>query len=190
MPFTKSDINQVADFIKIFKPREKYGIYYQNIAIFGLFSLLLIYFDLRNLLIPIEALIFVGLVSSIAVTIVFIRYYKRELGLVWSFFHNLTIGFIVVYLFIQTNDIFSTNAVLTRNCYIERLELQYKTANRGGSYLLPIITVKINDIERKLKVSSYYFKDIQKTRHVLIGVKQGFWNYPIIKKIEMIENEK
>ena len=150
---------------------------------------MLIYWDLRNLLIPIETLIVVGLISTIAVTVLFIRFYKRELGLIWSFFHNFTIGFIFVYLLIQTNDLLSTNDIVTKDYYIERLELQNKEARRGGSYLVPIITVKIDGIERKLKLSSYYFKDIQKTRHVLIGVKQGFWNYPIIKNIELIENE-
>lgn len=189
MPFTKKDKTQIVDFFKIFKPREKYGIYYQNISIVGLFSLLLIYWDLRNLLIPIETLIVVGLISTIAVTVLFIRFYKRELGLIWSFFHNITIGLIVVYLFIHSNDFLSLNTVETKDYYIERLELKYKTGNKGKSYLLPIITVKIDGIERKLKVSSYYFKDIQKTRHVLISVKQGFWKYPIIKNIELTDNE-
>ena len=98
MPFTKTDINQIVDFVRIFKPREKYGIYYQNISIFGFFCFFLIYWDLRNLLIPLEILVLVGLISSLLVTIMFVRFYKRELGMIWSFFHNLTIGFICVYL--------------------------------------------------------------------------------------------
>ena len=188
MPFTKNDIDQIVDFLRILKPREKYRIYYQNISIIGFVCLFLIYRDSINLQIPLMIMVSVGLISSIFITITFIRFYKRELGIIWSFFHNLTIGLIFVYLFIQTNDLFSTNEIVTKDYYIERLELQYKDARRGG-YLVPIITVKIDNVERKLTLSSYYLKDIQKTRHVLIGVKQGFWNYPIIKNIKIIENE-
>lgn len=189
MLFTKTDITQIVDLVRIFKPREKYGIYYQNISIIGFICLFLIYWDSINLLIPLEILILVGLISSFLVTIIFIRFYRRELGVIWSFFHNLTIGFICVYLLIQTNDLLSANDIVTKDYYIERLELKNKETRRGGSYLVPIITVKIDGVERKLKLSSYYFKDIQKTRHVLIGVKQGFWNYPIIKNIELVENK-
>ncbi len=189
MPFTKKDINQLIDFAHIFKAREKFGIYYQNISIIGLVCFLIMYFDLRNLLIPLNILIWIGGVTSVLITLIFVKFYKRELGITWSLFHKLTIGLIVMFLFIKTNDLLSTDEIKTENYYIQHLELKHETARRRGSYLVPIITVKINGIDRKLRLSSYYFKDAQKTRHVRIDLKNGFWNYPIIKNIQLIDNE-
>jgi hypothetical protein len=101
----------------------------------------------------------------------------------------LTIGLIFVFLFVKSNDLLSTDDIKTDNYYIQKLELKNETARRRGSYLVPIITVKIKGIDRKLVLSSYYFKDAQKTRRVRIDMKDGFWNYPIIKNIQLIENE-
>lgn len=189
MPFTKNDINQFVDFLHFFKAREKFGVYYQNISIIGLVSFLIIYFDLRNSLIPVNILIWVGSISSVVVTLIFIKFYKRELGIVWSLFHNLTIGLIFVFLFVKSNDLLSTDDIKTDNYYIQKLELKNEIARRRGSYLVPIITVKIKGIDRRLVLSSYYFKDAQKTRRIRIDIKDGFWNYPIIKNIQLIENK-
>lgn len=189
MPLTKNDVNQLVDFLHFFKAREKVGVYYQNISIIGLVSFLITYFDLKNSLIPVNILIWIGGISSVLITLIFIKFYKRELGIVWSLFHNLTIGLIVVFLFIKSNDLLSRDELKTDNYYIQKLELKKEKARRGGSYLVPIITVKINGIDRRLKLSSYYLKDAQKTRRVRIDMKNGFWNYPIIKNIQLIENE-
>lgn len=189
MPFTKKDINQLIDFAHIFKAREKFGIYYQNISIIGLVCLLIIYFDFKNSLIPINILIWIGCVTSVLITLIFIKFYKRELGIIWSLFHNLTIGFIVIFIFLKSNDLLSTDKIETNDYYIQKLELKHKTERNRGSYLVPIITVKIDGIDRKLKLSSYYFKDAQKTRQVRIDLKKGFWNYPIIKNTQLIDNE-
>lgn len=189
MPFTKKDLNQLIDFALIFKAREKFGVYYQNISIIGLVCFLIMYYDFKNLLIPMNILIWIGGITSVLITFVFVKFYKRELGIIWSLIHNLTIGLIVIFLFIKSNDLLSTGEVKTDDYYIQNLELKHKTARRRGSYLVPIITVKINGIDRKLKLSSYYFKDAQKTRHVRIDLKNGFWNYPIIKNIQLIDNE-
>lgn len=189
MPFTKNDINQLVDFAHIFKAREKFGVYYQNIAIIGLVCLLIMYLDLRNLLIPLNILMWIGGITSVLITLVFIKFYKRELGIIWSLVHNLTIGLIVIFLFIHSNDLLSTDKIRSDDYYIQKLELKHKTAKRRGSYLVPIITVKIDGIDRKLKLNSYYFKDAQKTRHVRIDLKNGFWNYPIIKNVQLIDNE-
>ena len=188
MPFTKNDINQLVDFAHIFKVREKFGIYYQNISIIGLACFLIMYFNLRNLLIPLNILIWIGGITSVLFTLIFVKSYTRELGIVWSLFHNLSFGLIVIFLFILSNDLLSTDKVKSNDYYIQKLELKYKTARRQGSYLVPIITVKIDGIDRKLKLDSYYFKDAQITRHVRIDLNNGFWNYPILKNIKLIDN--
>ncbi len=189
MPFTKKDINQLIDFAHLFRAREKFGIFYQNISIIGLACLLIMYIDFRNILIPFNTMIWVGCITSVLITLIFVKFYKRELGILWSLFHNLTIGLIAVFLFVHSNDLLSTEEIKSNDYYIQKLELKYKTAKREGSYLVPIITVKIDGVDRKLKLGSYYFKDVQKTRHVRIDLKNGFWNYPIIKNIQLIDNE-
>jgi len=187
MPFTKKDINQITEVFKIFKPREKFGVYYQNISIIGLLCILLMIYESSNLLIPFKTLIIIGIISTISITLIFFRFYKRELGIIWSFFHNITIGFIIVFLFIKSNDYFSNKKVELQNYHIEKLELEYKQTDKN-SYLSPKIIVKLNDKEAELTMSSYYLKEIQNTKFVEIGVKEGFWNFPIIKSIKPIEN--
>jgi hypothetical protein len=146
MPFSKTDIYQIFEFLRLFKPRQKNGVYYQNIAIVGLFCIFLASWDLNNLLIPIHTLILLGITSSVLVTLIFIKFYKRELGVFWAFLHNLTFGIICIYLLIQTNDFLSFKAIETKDYYIEKLELKHNNIGRSN-HLKPIIIVKIENVE-------------------------------------------
>ncbi|NVN97568.1 hypothetical protein HXX01_05095 [Candidatus Nomurabacteria bacterium] len=189
MPFTLNDIKQIADFFHLFKVREKFGVYYQNIAFIGIFCLFLSYLSARNLLIPIRTLVYLALATSALFSTIFINFYRRELGILWAFFHNMTLGLISIYLFIQSNDLFSSHEAQTNTYIIEKLEIQNETLHHYGSYLAPYVTIKIENNDIRLRLSTSDLNDVQKTKRIKIGVKKGFWNYPIIKSIQLPDNE-
>jgi len=191
MPFTINDLNQIVEFLCVLKTKKKNGFYYQSISIFGLFCLILVLLDYRFLLIPIEILALIGVSTSVLVTIIFWKFYKRELGVVWAFIHNLTMGMIIIYFFILTNDLLSMKSPKLDDYYVYKIELK-QLFNRKShqSLLAPYVTVKIEGIERRLRIDSDYYSSVKKHRQVSIEVKQGFWNYPIIKKIKPSSNRK
>lgn len=187
MPFTKQDIAQLrflitklTDFVHIFKRRYSLGLHYQNIAIIGIVCLYYIFWSRNTILIPAVILISITLITALLVTFFFRRFYKK-LGLIWSFFHNLTIGFIVVFLFIKSNDFLSDAPVKTADYFIKKIELGTVSKGRMGKEFAPVITVSIEGTDRKLKLHPYYFKYAQEARYVKLSIKEGFWKYPVIK---------
>jgi hypothetical protein len=189
MPFTLNDIKQIVDFFHLFKVREKFGVYYQNIAFIGVCSLFLSYLISRNLLIPIRTFVYIAIATSALVSTIFINFYRRELGIIWALFHNLTLGLISIYLFIQSNDLFSSHEIQTNTYTIEKLEIQNETLHHYGSYLAPFVTIKIENNDIRLQLSTSDLNNVQKTKRIKIGLKKGFWNYPIIKSIQLPDNE-
>lgn len=190
MPFTKNDLVQLIDFANLFKIRRAAGLRYQNIVIIGIICLFAISYKSKNNFIPLKDQLIVCIATTLLFTTVFIKIYKRKLGVFWAYIHNLTLGFIMVYLFIITNDTFSNKKTDYKEYYIEKLVLKSKDEYRDRPYLEPIITVKIDGKERKIILDKYDLKDAQKTRYVRLGIKDGFWNYPILKDIQLIMDYK
>jgi hypothetical protein len=188
MPFTGKDINDFIDFFNFFKVREKYGAIYQNLVFIGLFSLWLIYYNSNNLLIPIKDLSVVSVSADILITLLFFRFYKQNFSLVWAFIHNLTIGLIVAFLFIWTNDNFSVKPLTTEVLQIENVDLQdnHQRHNRG---LEPVVTVTIKGKPHEITYHKSLTKSALNARQIEVTLKEGFWGYWVLTDIELIKNE-
>lgn len=180
-------MNKIVDFVRLFKAREKFGLYYQNISLVGLACLLPIYVNSNYLLVPLNTLISIGILISIVVTVMFRKYYKRELGVIWALFHNLTIGCITVYLFVLTNDILSTKPLIQEIIPIENIKLQ-DNHERGDRALEPVILVTIKGRQHKIAYHHSKFKRVMQSKNVEITIKEGFWGYWVLKNVEFVKS--
>ncbi|MUP36247.1 hypothetical protein [Labilibaculum euxinus] len=180
-------MNKLVDFMGLFKAREKFGLSYQNISLVGLACLGTIYLNSNYLLVPIKTLVLVGVLASIVVTVIFIKYYKREFGIIWALFHNLTIGCIAVYLFVFTNDILSTKPLSKEIVPIESVKLQ-DNHQRGNRALEPVILVTIKNRQHKITYHHSTFKRVMQSKNVEITIKEGFWSYWVLTNVEFVKS--
>ncbi len=181
-------INDIIEFFKLLKLRYAGNVPYQNIFIIGFFIGFITYFKLERNWIPIELLISITICSSILITISFWRFYKRELNLIWAFFHNLTYGFLISFLFVISNDILSNKPEITNQYYIKDLKLVYGNGNRRQSTLKPEFIIEIDGKDRVFNVHDSRFKQFVNNRKAYLTIKKGFWGYDIVKSLKF-ENE-
>ncbi len=188
MPFTGKDITDFIDFFNFFKVRRKNDVVYQNLFFVGLLCLWLIYYNSNHLLIPIKDLSIVGVAADILITLCFFRFYKNNFSLVWALLHNLTIGLIACYLFIWTNENFSSKPAETEVLEIENVDLQdnHQRHNRG---LEPVLTVNIKGIQHEINYDKSATKSALNARQVEVKLKEGFWGYWVLTDIQLITNE-
>jgi hypothetical protein len=188
MPFTRKDIADLLDFFDFFKVREKFGAIYQNLVFIGLICLLLIYNNLNYLLIPVKDLSIAGVSSDILITLLFFKFYKNKFSLVWAFIHNLSIGLIVAYLFVWTNENFSVKPTTTEVLPIENVDLQdnHQRHNRG---LEPVVTINIKGKPHQITYHKSVTKSALNGRQVSVTLKEGFWGYWVLTDIGLITNE-
>jgi hypothetical protein len=188
MLFTKKDTRDIFDFLNLFKIRDKYNVIYQNFTFIGLFCLFLIYFHSNNLLIPYKDLAIVGFLADILVTFIFFKFYWTNFTIFWALLHNLTIGFIAIYLFVWTNDNFSTKPTYNEILPIENVDIQdnHQRHNRGFE---PVITVIIKGTKKQIIYHQTAFKSVMKSREVEVTIKEGFWGYWVLSDIELVDNE-
>ncbi|MDF4202168.1 hypothetical protein PXD56_04345 [Maribacter sp. SA7] len=185
-----NSIDKAVDFLRLLKVRNIGNINYQNIAIIGLFSGWIVYNSLERNWIPINLIIGIVLISAIGTSIIFFKFYKTKLGLVWSIFHNLTIGLLVVFLFVKSNNFLSSEPIVTKEYYITNLLLEHGTnGKRSSSGLKPKITVEINGMSKNFTLHTSRSKSATHTRKVIIGIKKGFWNYNIVKSLKLANEE-
>ena len=174
------------DFLKLLKVRYLGNVPYQNIFLVGLFLGFLGYLELERNWVPMHIFILIIVLSSCLITLCFWRYYQKELNLVWAFFHNLSWGFLVVFLFMQSNNILSYQTEVTNRYHIEDIELVSRKRNRR-SVLKPKITIEVNGKDREFTVSDHKFKQIVDRREVYVTIKKGFWGYDIVKSLKFDE---
>ena len=130
------------------------------------------------------------LISTIGTSIIFFKFYKTKLGLAWSIFHNLTIGLLVAFLFMKSNNFLSSKPIVTKEYYITNLSLEHGTSGkRSSSGLKPKITVEINGMSKNFTLHTSRSKSATHTRKVIIGIKKGFWNYNIVKSLKLANEE-
>lgn len=175
---------KIIDFFNLVKVREKFEIKYQNIIFFGLFALLLIYINSNHLLIPLIDLIIVGITSSVIITLIFFRFYRKRLSIMWALFHNLFLGLIVVYFFILTNNVFSRKPSITEKLYIEEVKLDYNGGRNSGYH--PTIKIKIRGKTHKISYHKARLKEVIKAKEAIVTLKEGFWGYWVVMDVQLI----
>ncbi|MEW7292827.1 hypothetical protein [Aquimarina sp. 2304DJ70-9] len=180
------------DFFRLFKVRSLGNVNYQNILIVGLLVGWILYQGLERNWIPIELLLTIVVITSIISTLVFKKFYKIKLGLKWSLFHNLGIGLIVAFVFMESNDFLSSEPVITKEYYISDLSLVHGTKQNGrrrSSVLNPRISIEFDGIIKKNTLHHSRSKNAIHTRKAIVGIKRGFWNYNVVKTLRL-ENEE
>jgi len=188
MPFTRKDLTDFIDFINFFKVREKYGAIYQNFVFIGLFCMWNLYHNSNYLLIPVKDLCILGITADIIITLLFFKFYQNKFSLVWALIHNLSIGLIVVCLFIWTNDNFSLKPTTTEVLPIENVDLRdnHQRHKRG---LEPVLTINIKGRKYEITYHKSLTKSALKARQVSVVLKEGFWDYWVLTDIKLITNE-
>jgi hypothetical protein len=185
-----NSISKALDFLRLLKVRSVGNINYQNIAIIGFFSGWILYNRFERNWIPVNLIIGIVIISAVGTTFIFIKFYKTRLGLIWSIFHNLTIGLLVAFLFMKSNDFLSSEPTITEEYYITDLSLEHGTNGKGSSSgLKPKISVEINGMSRNFTLHPSRSKNATQTRKVIIGIKKGFWNYNIVKSLKLANEE-
>jgi hypothetical protein len=186
--FSKGYYRDFIDFFNFFKLRKKNNVVYQNIFFVGLLCLWVIYHNSNYLLIPIKDLSIVCITADILITLSFLRFYKNNFSLGWALLHNLTIGLIACYLFFWTNDKFSSKPTMTKTLQIENVDLQdsHRRYDRG---LEPVLTVNIKGIEHTITYRKEVTRTALNARQLEVKLKKGFWDYWVLKSIQIVNNE-
>lgn len=187
MLFTNMYILEVLDFLKIFKLRKKFDVVYQNYAFIGLLCLFMVYYYSNRLLIPFKDLAIITILVSVFITVVFFKFYRRNFTIFWALIHNLSIGLIVMFFVVWSNDNLSTRASFKEIVPIENVKLQDNHQRRNRA-LEPVITINIKGEEHNITYEELAFKKIMRTKEVRITLKKGFWGYWVLMDIELIEN--
>ena len=177
-------INDIIEFFQLLKIRFIGNVPYQNLSLVGLFFGLNIYLKLERNWIPQELLIGVSIFSSILITVCFLNFYKQKLNLIWAFFHNLTYGFLITYLFIFSNNILSNNPEITKQYHIKNLKLVNGGGNIRTNTLKPEFVIEINGKDRVFSVNDSRFKQFVNNREAYLTIKRGFWNYDIVTSLK------
>ena len=147
------------------------------------------YMALERNWVPIDLLIGITIISSILITLYFRRFYKKELGIIWAFFHNLTYGFLVSFLFLLSNDVLSNKTEITNQYPIKDLKLVSGKNGKRKSSLKPEFVIEINEKDRVFTVHDSRFKQFVNNRKAYLTIKKGFWGYDIVKSIKF-EDER
>lgn len=174
---------QPFDFLNLIKIREEFGIIYQNIALVGLCCLVLMYKGYDEILIPVKDLAIIIICFDIIITLLFIRFYKQHMGLIWSWIHNLSYGFIAAFMFILTNDILSNRPSVQETTPIEKVYLT-KTGRRMRE--ITVVVIKVEKRHLNFRYNSKKFKEAIRAKEALVTIKEGFWGYPVLTGIELI----
>ncbi|SNR14191.1 hypothetical protein [Tenacibaculum jejuense] len=186
------DIDKTIDSLNLLKVREAGNINYQNIFLVGVaLGAKLFLIDLERNWIPIELILAIIIIVTIIITLIYRKFYSNKLGLIWSSFHNLSIGIVAVYAFMLSNDILSNEPTITKKYKVSEMRLVHDTSKKIGisSNLKPKIIVEIDNIDREFKLHRSRSKYATHTRKVNIGIKKGFWGYDIVEKLKL-DNEE
>jgi len=176
-------INDIIEFCKLLKLRYIGNVPYQNISLIGLVFGRMGYNSLERNWVPINLFLTITVVSSISITLIFFKYYKRELNLIWAIFHNLTIGLLVASLFISSNDFLSNKPEIENQYHIKDLKLINGFSSRKRN-LKPEFIIEINDEDRVFNVHHTRFKQFVNNRKAYLTIKKGFWGFDIVKSLK------
>ena len=176
-------LNDIIEFFKLLKLRYIGNVPYQNISLVGLVLGFMGYNNLERNWVPINLLLTITVVSSIFITLIFFKYYKRELNLIWAIFHNLSIGLLVASLFISSNDFLSNKPEIEKQYHIKDLKLLNGFGRRKRN-LTPEFIIEINDEDRVFTVHHARFKQFVHNRKVYLTLKKGFWGFDIVKSLK------
>ena len=185
-------IDKAFEFFQLLKVRSIGNISYQNISIIGLYFGWILYDGLERNWIPIYLIIGIILITAVSTTFIFIKFYKMKLGVVWSIFHNLTIGLLIAFLFMKSNDFLSSEPIITKEYHMTDLSLVHGTRQSGklrSSVLEPKISVEIDGMIKNFTLHHSRSKSATHTRKVNVGIKKGFWNYNIVKTLKLANEE-
>ncbi|MDQ2177853.1 hypothetical protein [Marinifilum sp. D714] len=170
-----------------FKTREKYGLKYQNIAILGLVCILPIFHRYNSLVVSVSELIIVIPLVSFIVTFMFFKYYKKNFGFIWSLFHNLTIGLLVLFALITINSAYQSDHIKFKSYKIENVKLADNHQKGSMRALQPIIAIEINSIIKHIKIHPQYTKVSLHSDSIKLGIIKGNLGYSEIKSFEFIK---
>ncbi|WP_435138493.1 hypothetical protein [Formosa sp. A9] len=186
-----SSILKTIDFFQFLKVRYAGNIPYQNILIVGLILGWFTYLGLERNWIPIKLIISITIIVSAIITFWFKKFYKNNLGFYWSFFHNIGIGLIFAFLFLKSNDLLSSKPIVYNNYRITDVRFVHGITSRGSrtSPMKPIISIDFKGTNKNFTLSPVDSKNIT-IRNAYMGVKEGFWNYDVIKSIDIARKQK
>ena len=176
-------IYDIIEFFKLLKLRYIGNVPYQNISLIGLVFGLIGYNQLERNWVPINLLLAIAAVSSILITLIFWKFYKRELNLIWAIFLNLTFGLLVASLFLNSNDFLSNKPEIENQYRIKDLKLINGVGRRNRD-LNPEFIIEINEKNRVFTVHHSRFKQFVNNRNAYLTIKKGFWGFDIVKSLK------
>ena len=92
----------------------------------------------------------------------------------------LIYGSICSALFFLTNNYFSTNKEYIKSSPILK---RYKAVRNSSNS----IVTEINGEKREINIHNYDFQEIQDFNNVQLKMKNGFWDFQIIKEVILIK---
>ena len=97
-------------------------------------------------------------------------------------------GLIACYLFVLTNDKFSSKPTTIEILQIENVGLQdnHQRYNRG---LEPVLTINIKGIKHEITYDEAATKTALNARQVEVKLKEGFWGYWVLRDLQLISDE-
>ncbi len=171
--------------MNLFKIKIKNSIYYQPISIVGLICLPLLINQSKYTLIPfIEILAIIG-ISNLVITVSFWNFFKKKLNIYWSLIHNISYGCLFAFIFLFTNDILSTDNVKSEEYYIEKISNLNTGGRRQTTKNFTKFQIKIDGVIEEFTINANTSRPAYENRKVNIDLKNGFWNYKVVKDIRL-----
>lgn len=182
----KTQFSKLIDNLNLIKPREKYGLKYQNISLLGLVCIYPICYRYNSLVISInELIVFIPIISFI-ISITFFNFFKKHLGFIWSLFHNLTIGVLFLYTLIFINSVNKQDNIEFKSYKIKKVRL-VDNHKKGDQTLHPIITLKIDSIVKNINIHHQHTKNSLHSDSIRLGIIKGNLGYAEIISFEFIK---